>query len=292
MNNLFRPPYIGLALGGGGARGLAHIGVLKALMKANIPIHCLAGSSMGGLIAGLFAAGVSIETLEEEALKLSKLTEIVKLLDLAPARRGLFKADRIQSFLQNLLIEDQQIETLPIPLALTAVDLISRKEVLITKGSLIKGLMATTCVPGLFSPIPYDDHLLIDGGVLNNVPADVVRKMGAEFVVAVDVNHIYDEDSHWAQFSATSTLTKFLPKFALDFYQAEIIMVSALTFYKLKKAKPDVLLRPPIPADVNIFLGFTHAETSIASGEIITREHISKILAKIKPAFRFPHSLP
>lgn len=292
MNSWIRRPYTGLALGGGGARGLAHIGVLKVLEAENIPIDCLVGSSMGGLIAALYAVGLSPQKLEAEAQNFSKLSQMFKLIDFSPPNRGLIKADRLRHYLANLIGGDTRIEKLSKPLALTAVDLKTRKLVTLSRGSLIDAILATSSVPGLFPPVEFDQYLLVDGGVLNNVPADIPRKMGAETVFAVDVNFISDEKSQWEYITSSSPLNKILPSFAIDFYQAEFIMVSAITEANLKKAKPDILIRPLIPAEINVFLGFSHAVQAIKLGENATYDHITKINELIKPRFRIPIPAP
>jgi NTE family protein len=131
-----RSPRIGVAFSGGGARGLAHIGVLKVLQEANIYIDCISGTSMGGIIAGLFSAGVSVEKLESIALNLSNTKQLIKLVDLSPPRRGLLKGDKVKDLLLELLGEDCQIEHLDIPLALAAVDLRTNKDECINSRSL------------------------------------------------------------------------------------------------------------------------------------------------------------
>lgn len=291
MTTWYRRPSIGLALGGGGARGLAHIGVLKVFQSEGIPIDCIAGTSMGGLIACLYAAGISPTNLEKEAINLSRFSRLIKLLNPTPPRRGLLSADRIKEYLENLVGYDKKIEELKIPLSVVSVDLKTRKEVLIQSGSVIDAILATTCVPGIFSPIERENALMIDGGILNNVPADVVRRIGAEVVIAVDVNYVFDENKEWGQMAASSTLSKILPDFAIDIYQAVIIMTSAITEEKLRKAKPDFILHPQIPPDVNIFFGFTHARNSILAGEDIARRLLPDIQLALKPRFRKPGKL-
>ena len=180
MPQLIRRPMTGLALGGGGARGLAHIGILKTLKSAGVPIDYLVGSSMGGLIAALCAAGIPIEEMEAEALNMSKASQMVRLLDLAPPRRGLVKGERLRAYLTKLFGKDHLMENLPISLALVAVNLQTAKEVILSNGSLIEAVMATMAVPGIFAPVEINKQCLVDGGVLNNVPADVARQQGAE----------------------------------------------------------------------------------------------------------------
>lgn len=288
MPKLIRRPLTGLALGGGGARGLAHIGVLKTLKSAGVPIDYLVGSSMGGLIASLCAAGISLEEMEAEALNMSKASQMFKLLDLAPPRRGLVKGERLRAYLTKLFGKDHQIEDLPIPLALVAVNLQTAKEVILSSGSLIEAVMATMAVPGIFTPVEIDNQCLVDGGVLNNVPADVARQQGAEFVVAVDVNSMPPEETAGEVSDSHPRLTNLLPPLFQDVYQAEMIMVAALTQVRLKKAHPEVLIEPQIPAHIDIFLGFVHAEEIVAAGEKAAGEAIPKIQESLRPSLRWP----
>ncbi len=286
MANLVRRPKIGLALGGGGARGLAHIGVLEVLERESIPIDAMAGTSMGGIITALYACGFSPERMQEIALDLADLRNLLRFLDLTPPERGIIRTDRIRAYLAELVGKDRRIEDLPIPIALTCVDLYTKKIVYLTEGNLVEACMATSAVPGLFPPVSINGHLLVDGGVLDNVPAKALRNLGSEYLIAVDVNHFLSEHSQWSDLPKDATIRKFLPAFALDFYQAEIIMISTLTNLNLSKAKPNVVIRPPIPSDVNIFFGFTHALDTIQHGVHATEQVISEIREGIKPKLR------
>ncbi|PWH17228.1 MAG: hypothetical protein DDG59_08295 [Anaerolineae bacterium] len=286
MANLVRRPTIGLALGGGGARGLAHIGVLEVLERESIPIDVMAGTSMGGIITALYACGFSPERMQEIALEIADIRNLLRFLDLTPPERGIIRTERIRAYLGELVGKDRRIEDLPIPIALACVDLYSKQTIYLTKGNLVEACMATSAVPGLFPPVPFDNYLLVDGGVLDNVPAQALRKLGAEYLIAVDVNHLLGEHHPWSDLPKDATIRKFLPAFALDFYQAEIIMTSTLTAINLSKAKTDVIIRPPIPSDVNIFFGFTHALDTIQHGVHATEQHIAKIKQDTKPKLR------
>ena len=283
MSSLIRRPTIGLALGGGGARGLAHIGVLEVFEREGIPFDCICGTSMGGIIATLYAAGISVETMKEIALSLSNPKNFLRFLEITPPQRGIIKTDRIRAFLADLIGSKKTFEDLPVPISLTSVDLITKKVVYLTKGSLIEACMATSAVPGLFPPVELDGMLLVDGGVLDNVPARAARKMGAEYIIAVDVNYFSGSESRWVDFPKDATIRKFLPAFALDFYQAEIIMSSAITAMNLKQAKPELVLNPQVPADVNMFFGFTKAAEVIQYGVHAAEEVVQQVRASIKP---------
>jgi NTE family protein len=167
---------IGLALSGGGAKGLAHIGVLKVLEEAQIPVHMLAGTSMGGIVAAIYAAGRSAAELEQIARSL-------RLLDIVQRDRtytGLIGNAKIGKRLREALGGDPTFDQLKLPLALVAVDLETGEEVIIREGSVVEALLATMAVPIIFPPAEWRGRLLVDGGLLNQVPFDVVRQMGAQ----------------------------------------------------------------------------------------------------------------
>lgn len=173
---------LGVALSGGGVRGFAHIGVLEVLDEAQVPVDYLAGTSMGGIIAGLYAAGVPLKELARRVCGLS-------LLDIAtpdPARRGLFGQAKLAHLLAELLGSEQlTFADLRLPLAVVATDLEAGEPVLLHSGPLIPALLATAAFPIVFAPVYHQGRWLVDGGALNNVPVDIVRQLGADRVIAV-----------------------------------------------------------------------------------------------------------
>jgi NTE family protein len=178
---------IGLALGSGAARGIAHIGVIKALREANIPIDYIAGTSMGALVGACYAASGEIEALEEIALQ-SNLRKITKLLDpkFALIRLGFIQGKRVENFLKPI-IGDKAIGQCKIPFSAVATDIMTGSQVVLKDGSLLKAVRASISIPVVFVPLHYNGQYLVDGGTLNPVPADVVRSMGATFTIAVNV---------------------------------------------------------------------------------------------------------
>jgi NTE family protein len=269
-------PKIGLALSGGGLRGFVHIGVLKVFDEEHIPIDFISGTSMGGIIAAAYASGIPINEIEEIALKLSNLRELMKLVDPSPQRRGLLEGQRVHDFLARLFI-DRTFETLKIPLAIPAVDIIQSREVVFTQGLVLPALMATTAVPGLFAPVKIGQYRLIDGGILNNLPVDCVRSLGANMVIAIDAQPDPFQEKPWQDQDDPPHFPFPLPSFFLDFYRAELIMIAEITQRKLKETCPEILLRPPIPNDIMMFLGFHRINEVIAAGEVCAREALSKI---------------
>lgn len=177
-------PTLGVALSGGGVRGLAHLGALQVIEDEGIAIDAIAGTSMGGLVAGLYAAGVPLDTLIDAA------TQAGLLSFAAPdgTWRGLFGHRKMRAFLSDLLGSDERhFEDLEIPTAVIAVDIETGEMVVLDHGPLIPALLATSAFPIVFSPVHHQGRWLIDGGVLNNLPIDIVRLMGVDRVLGVDV---------------------------------------------------------------------------------------------------------
>lgn len=174
---------VGLALGGGGGRGIAHIGVLAELEAARIPIHVIAGTSAGSLVGVLYAAGLS----PEQMLALAMRTSWRDLVQLTMPRVGLVSAARLEHLLNDIL-HNAKLEELPVPVAAVACDLYTGREVVLREGNAALAVKASCAVPGIFSPVPYKDALLADGGLVNGVPVNVARQMGADVTIAVQLH--------------------------------------------------------------------------------------------------------
>ena len=174
---------IGLALGGGVAKGLAHIGVVRALLQLGVPIDCVAGTSSGSLVGALVAAAISPTEIEAIA-RATRWRDIVK--PIIP-RLGFLDAGRLEQLL-NRILGDRRIEDLAMPFAAVATDIETGKAVILRQGPLARAVRASCSVPGFFTPVEIDGRLLVDGGVVNNVPVDVARSLGADLVIAVDLS--------------------------------------------------------------------------------------------------------
>jgi len=178
---------IGLALGGGAARGLAHIGVLKALVGNNVPIDMIAGTSIGALVGACFAKDGEINTLEEIVLNID-WRQLALLLDpnLALLKKGFIHGEKIKELLCSV-IGDIEFKDLKIPLRVIATDVITGKEVVIDSGSVTEAVRASISIPVIFTPVKFENKFLVDGSIVNPVPVDIVRNMGAEFIIACNV---------------------------------------------------------------------------------------------------------
>ena len=239
---------IALALGGGGARGLAHIGVLRALEQQGIRVAAIAGTSMGGIIAAAYANGMSPEAIEQEAAAL----EIREMLQLRSSGPSLFGLEKIEEWV-NGLFGDRRIEELRIPLALTAVDLQECREVIIRTGRIAEGVMATIALPGLFPPQVIGDHRLVDGATLDPVPVQPLREMHPGPVVAVVLS---PEQSRWGQTRSPSLLSdlpvvnfvsRLRPIRALEILQQSLEITQRMhTELHLQIDRPEIIWRPDV----------------------------------------------
>jgi NTE family protein len=210
-------PKIGLALSGGGARGMAHIGVLKVLDELKVPVHCVTGTSMGAIVGGSFAAGMNARIMESVVRR----TDWSAVFDDRPPRgeiasrrkrddykgffapefgfrdwslllpKGLLAGVSVESFLRSLtatVANVQDFRQLPIPFRAVATDIETGQAVILDKGSLPLAMRASMAIPGAMSPVEIDDRMLVDGGIANNLPIDLVRQMCGEVVIAVNIS--------------------------------------------------------------------------------------------------------
>lgn len=178
---------IGLALGSGGARGWAHIGAIKAIRKAGIPIHCVAGTSIGAFVGGAFASD-RLDVLEEMALKLDWRHLLYYFFEVNFPRSGLIDGNKVVKFVQQYVMPIR-IEDLPIPFRAVATDVLTGEEFVFSEGDVIEAIRASISIPGIFTPVEKDGAALVDGGLVNPIPVNIARGMGADWVIAVDINY-------------------------------------------------------------------------------------------------------
>ncbi len=178
---------VALVLSGGGARGIAHIGVIEELGRAGYEISSIAGTSMGSLIGGVYALG-RLDEYKEWLIHVTKM-DVIKFLDLTIGHGGLVKGEKIVQAMA-LFIGDTVIEDLPIPYSAVAVDILRHKEVVFSSGSLMKAIRCSISIPTVFLPVRLDHSYLVDGGVLNPLPLDAVRRQPDDLLVSVNVNSL------------------------------------------------------------------------------------------------------
>ncbi|WP_246940249.1 patatin-like phospholipase family protein [Bacillus pinisoli] len=179
-----RQPKIGLALGSGGARGFAHLGVIKVLLDHDIPIDYIAGSSMGALIGSFYGAGLGIDRLYNLALAFKRKY----YLDFTVPKMGFISGNRVKELIK-VFTQGKNIEDLNIPLAIVATDLLKGERVVFREGPVTDAVRASISIPGIFVPEKKNGRVLVDGGVIDRLPVTVARDMGADIVIAVDVNN-------------------------------------------------------------------------------------------------------
>jgi len=179
-------PKIGLALGSGSARGWAHIGVIKALTEAGIHVDYVAGTSVGAVVGAVYASG-RIDSFKDVVLQLD-WKKIASFLDVVFPKSGLIDGNRIAEFIRSH-VGEKNIEDLSLPFCAVSTDLATGNEVVFQDGDIIEAVRASISVPGVFTPVRKSGAILVDGGLVNPVPVSVVREMGADLVIAVDLNH-------------------------------------------------------------------------------------------------------
>jgi NTE family protein len=175
---------VALVLSGGGARGIAHIGVIDELEKRKFEISSVAGTSMGSLIGGVYAAG-KLEELKEWIYTLDK-GKLLRMVDFTLSKQGLIKGDRVFRKMKDY-IPHTNIEDLAIPYAAVAVDLLKKEEVVFREGSLSEAIRASISIPSVFTPVKSKGRLLVDGGVMNNIPINHVHRTEGDILIAVNV---------------------------------------------------------------------------------------------------------
>lgn len=174
---------IGLALGGGAVFGAAHVGVLRAIEEKKIEISYISGTSIGALVAALWAFGIGWEKIAA----LAKDTKWLDISSLSLSKFGILSNKGIRKFI-NENIGDSTFEQAKIPLAMIATDISNGEKVVLTSGNVADAVMASTCIPGVFIPIEIDNKMLVDGGIVENIPLSPLNKMGAKYTIGVDLN--------------------------------------------------------------------------------------------------------
>ncbi len=176
---------VALVLSGGAARGIAHIGVIEELESRDYEITSIAGTSMGSLIGGIYATGKLAE-LKEFMYSLDK-SKVLRLVDFTLSKQGLIKGDKVLKKIKDF-VPDMLIEELSIPYAAVAVDLLNKEEVVYRSGSLYHAIRASIAIPTVFTPVKEENRLLVDGGLLNNLPMAYVKRREGDMMIAVHVN--------------------------------------------------------------------------------------------------------
>ncbi|OLO40778.1 esterase [Alkalihalophilus pseudofirmus] len=251
-------PKIGLALGSGGARGFAHIGVLKVLEDAKVPIDVIAGSSMGSLVGVLYGAGQSTDHLE----RFAKLFRRKYYLDFIVPKMGFVAGKKVKELI-HILAKGKNLEDLSPPVSVVATDLLKGERVVFNNGPAAPAVRASISIPGIFVPEKLNGRLLVDGGVIDRVPVSVVREMGADITIAVDVSFFQDEPP-------ISSIYDVILQ-TMDIMEREMV--------RYREIDTDVIIRPMIKQASSI--AFTNVEEYIKLGEEEAKKHLDDIHEQI-----------
>ncbi len=260
---------VSLVLGSGGARGLAHIGVIRCLEERGYQIHSIAGASMGALIGGIYAAG-KLDDYASWVCSLQKI-DVVRLLDPnISLAGGIFHGDKIIQVLRDLL-GDYTIEDLPISYTAVAADIKRRREVWIRDGLLFDAIRASIGIPTLFTPVRSSGRLLLDGGLVNPVPISATLQDNTAMTIAVDASAL-DDSVH----NGTNAADNAQDLNAFDILgQSFETMQAMITRFQLAANPPDLLIN--IPARICSLYAFYKAEMVIAYGYKRTAEYLDAL---------------
>ncbi len=259
-----RPIRVGLALGGGAARGFAHIGVIKALEARNIQVDLVTGTSAGSVVAALYASGMNGFALNKLALTMDEAS----ISDWAmPFRtRGILQGVALQNFL-NTTLHDRPIEKMNKPLGVVSTDLQTGQPILFQRGNTGIAVRASCSIPSIFEPVKIGGHEYVDGGLVSPVPASFAKKMGADFVIAVDISSRPESASTLSQFDVLM--------------QTFTIMGQSIKTYELDKYA-DVVIRPSLSAMSSS--DFTQRNAAILAGEEAGASAAAEIERKLAAA--------
>ncbi|WP_251549045.1 patatin-like phospholipase family protein [Neobacillus muris] len=252
-------PKIGLALGSGGARGFAHLGVIKVLKDEGIPIDLIAGSSMGALVASFYGAGIDLERLYKFSIAFKRKY----FLDFTVPKMGFIAGKKLKDFIK-MFTHGKNIEDLIIPIGIVATDLMSGEKVVFRQGPVAEAVRASVSIPGIFVPEKYQGRILVDGGVSDRVPISVAKEMGADIVIAVDVSRVNRN-------AEISSIYDVIMQ-SIDIMQTEVI------YYR--KMKADIMIHPPVEDFSS--KAFTNIEEMIKIGEEEAKKHLGQINQAIK----------
>lgn len=288
-------PVIGLALGGGGARGYAHLGVIKALQEAGIPVDIIAGTSMGALTGAVYAAGWSIAEAEDIATSL-QWKQLLQMADLTVPSRGMIAGNRVEEYFDSLVMGKDFAE-LKKELIIVATDISTAETVYLKDGPVARAVRASIALPGIFSPIEQEGRLLVDGTITEPVPVNAARTAGADLIVAVDVSSSVDRAeiffqalNWWKRFSAKQPYRQLKSRNFLGFF--EPVVPESLHIVKRSlelnnhyvrypspntSATAQVMIKPAV-GDVRWF-EFQRAKECIQAGEVAGKHLVEDIQA-------------
>ncbi|MFC2033977.1 patatin-like phospholipase family protein [Chloroflexota bacterium] len=256
---------VGLALGGGAARGLAHIGVLGILEREGIPVDMIAGTSIGAVIGAMYAQVKDVNRIKDLALDLSK-KKLSFWLDPTLPKSGLLRGRMLENTVKSV-IGGINFNDLRIPFACVATDIYSGEEVVIKERSVWDGIRASSSIPGLFTVVKWEGRYLVDGGLVNPVPVSIVRDMGADFIIAVNVNPDIRASDHTYWVGGENLDEPKEPNIISVMMQS--IYISSHSLAKASLEGADVVIEPWV-AHVNP-IDFSQVEECVLQGELVAQ---------------------
>lgn len=277
---------VGIALSGGGIRALAHIGVLRALEKYNIPIDFISGTSMGAVIGALYSSEPNAKKLEKEILK----ENISELFDYTISKSGFVKGDKIEKYLKKEL-GDVSFDDLKIKLFVTSYDIKNNREVIFSKGDIVKAVRASISFPGLFIPVKNKNEILVDGGVIDPLPTEVLKKAGADIIIAVNVNFVKENKTKYGENASIKNTNQEIPSMIQIFLKSEEVMNARAAEANLKDSNVDMIINIPL-GDVGI-LDYNKKKKAIEAGKRYSQKYLKEIknLHKHGPFIDFIESI-
>lgn len=282
---LFDKKRVGVALSSGGSRGLAHIGVLEILEKNKIPIDMIAGTSMGALIGALYAIEPNAKKIEKQIFKLKD----EKLFDYTFPRYGLIAGKKIEQILDKM-IGDVDFKDLKIPLYVTSFDLGNSREIIFHRGSVAKAVRASISIPGIFIPIINKERILVDGAVADPIPTEILKKSGADIIIAVNVNYMKNKKPLINAKATAKQSKKNLPSIYQNVMKSLHIRDCELSEADLFGEKADIVIN--IDLEKVEGFDFTKSPMLINKGRYYAKKSIKKIqLASGHPFKEFLESL-
>lgn len=279
---------IALVLGGGGSRGLAHIGVMEVLVREQIPVDMIVATSIGAIVGVFFALGYSPAEIAAGMTDMQNNSLAMKIASTRARQR------RVRAQLAGIL-EGKTFADLKIPVTMMAVDMVHGEEVALSEGPLLPALLASTAVPGAFPPVKYGDMQLADGGVIDSMATHVAYEQGAGKVVAVDIYPALDKDNPWTDplsavmgfqlpagiLSTSGNGDDKIPTIAASMWRSFRVQTWYLHQQRLAAHPPDVLLRP----DVGDYgsLDFKDLAGPLEAGRLEAERHLDALRGLIKP---------
>lgn len=261
---------VGLALGGGGARGFAHVGVLKTLEKYKIPIDYISGTSIGALVGALYSAEPNAKKLEKEILQ----TDWEQFFDYTFPQKGLIKGEKIESFLKKRL-GDLRFDQLKIPLFITAFDIENKQEIIFNKGDVAKAVRASISIPGIFIPVENNGRILVDGGLTDLIPTEILKKEGADIIIAINVDSAKERKSPIKEEAICVKGKKQIPGVIYTISKSLQVMGAEASTAELNSDKADFVVNLKL-GDVST-LDFKKIKETIKKGEIASKKSIEEL---------------